>query len=160
MFASSQSAQSISSDSIHFNICDRGKLYMPFGKNRFKKILKRRFFIVFLRRALEKRIMSIRDFWHTISQEWLHRFNWIFCRFLHTKVLHIKIISAPLVDSLLLWVSPRKPRTIAVEGAQSISSDRAQFHICDRGKCLMHFGESRFKKYWSLGFLFEFYENP
>ena len=42
---------------------------------------------------------------------------------------------------------PRNPPTIAVEAAQLMSSYSAHFHIYDRGKCSMHHGGTRFKKY-------------
>jgi hypothetical protein len=44
-----------------------------------------------------------------------------------------------------LTASPRKPRPIIKDTAQSRSSDAAQFKIYCRGKCFMNFGASRIK---------------
>ena len=48
---------------------------------------------------------------------------------------------------LFLRAIPYKPQPILNDSAQSTFSDLAHFQICDRGKCLMNFGENRFKKY-------------
>ena len=59
--------------------------------------------------------------------------------------------------NFLLRPIPREPQPARKDSAHSVFSDFPRSDNCDRGKCFVHFGASRLKKYRTVRFLERFY---
>ena len=55
--------------------------------------------------------------------------------------------------NFLLTPIPREPQPAREDSAHSVFSDFPCSDNCDRGKCSVHFGASRLKKYRTVRFL-------